>query len=504
MNIGFLLSNSASRSPNRTALVTEEGNKTFLQLEKRCGKLSGALLGSGLKPGDRVALLFYNSAYLVEAYFAAVRIGLVATPVNFRLVGREMAHILKNSGAKALFYSPEFEDTLGDIFQDLETVELYITTEKSDTLPAQNYETFLLEGKWLPVSEQVKEDSPCQVMYTSGTTGLPKGAVITHGNVMWNLHNTIYGREDRAGQRSIIVGPLYHTAALNNHLTIQIALGGTSVLVRKFDPERLLKTIEKEGATTISGSPAMYNLLLRHPAANRYDTTSITKCTSGADKLPMETKKQLQIFFPNINGVYDVYGCTEASPCITILAAGDSLRKDGSVGRPLPFLHARVVGDQGQQLSAGKVGEIICRGPNVMKGYHDNPDATRKALRGGWLHTGDLARVDDEGFFYVVDRKKDMIVSGGENIYPREIEEVLYALPAVADVAVVGVPDPTWGERVRAFVQVEAGQNLTEEDVIEYCRKKLASYKKPKEVRFVKAIPRNPSGKALKKQLREM
>ncbi|MBC8461159.1 MAG: AMP-binding protein [Deltaproteobacteria bacterium] len=214
-------------------------------------------------------------------------------------------------------------------------------------------------------------------------------------------------------------------------------------------------------------------------------------------------KKRLLELFPNITGIYDVYGCTEASPCITILSAKDSLRKDGSVGRALPFLEARIVDKDNRILPPDEVGELICRGPNVMQGYYRNPEGTEKAIQNGWLHTGDLARMDDEGFFYIVDRKKEMIVSGGENIYPKEIEDVLIKHPAISDVVVIGVPDPDWGESVKAFVVAREGQTIDEQEVVSFCKKNLASYKKPKAVAFISEIPRNPSGKALKRLLRE-
>lgn len=504
MNIGALLSNTASKYPNQNAMVCGPIRRSYRELDQRVGCLSGALLGSGLKPGDRVALLSYNSDYLVESYLALVRVGLVATPVNFRLVGPEMAYILNNSGAKAIIYGPEFEEVLSSIRPDLQSVQVFISPLADKSGLAADYETFLQSGPWTASSDQVREDDPCQIMYTSGTTGRPKGAVITHRNVIWNLFNTIHGREDRGGQVSIIVGPLYHTAALNNHLTIQIALGGTSLLVRKFEPESMLKLIQDQRATTISGSPAMYNLLLQHPAAGNYDTTSINKCTAGADKLPMETKRQLLKFFPNINGVYDVYGCTEASPCIAILNERDSMRKDASVGPALPFLDARVVDEEGRPVPAGEVGEIVCKGPNVMQGYHDDPQATAAAIKHGWLHTGDMAKLDEEGFFYIVDRKKDMIVSGGENIYPREIEEVLYTHPDIAEAAVVAMPDATWGESGRAFVALKQGRSLGAEQVIQFCKQHLASYKKPKRIDFIAELPRNASGKVLKRKLREL
>ena len=502
MNVGSLLVNAAGKAPHTTAIVSGAARLSFAALDRRTRRLAAALLGAGLAPGDPVAMLFYNSVHLVEVYFAVVRAGLVAVPINFRLAGREMAFMLADSGAKALFYDPEFDSTLAGIRDGLEALKLLVSPRPGPSGLARDYEEFLATGQPGEDPPGLGEDHPCQIMYTSGTTGRPKGAVITHRNVIWNLFNTIYGREDRAGQTSIIVGPLYHTAALNNHLTIQVSLGGTSVLIKHFEAEELLATIQAERATVISGSPAMYNLLMQHPAAGQYDTSSIVRCTTGADKLAMETKRQLMRFFPKIQGVYDVYGCTEASPCIAILNARDSLRKDGSVGPPLPFLQARVVDAEDQVLGPDQVGELVCRGPNVMRGYHNDPEGTAQALRGGWLHTGDLARLDDEGYLYIVDRQKDMIISGGENIYPRELEELLYTHPEINDAAVVGMPDELWGESVCAFVVRRPGSGLDEGQVVEFCKANLASYKKPKRVEFVEQIPRNPSGKVLKVDLR--
>ena len=503
MNIGSLLSNSAHKYPERLAIISEEGRWPFKEFDQRTGRLAVAMLKAGLKKGDRVAILFFNSSYFVEAYFAALKVGLVVTPVNFRFAGPEIVYVLNDSQPAILFYGPQFETTLLEIREQLQTIRLFVSPHNNNSPLAIDYEDFLSKGESLTRDFDVCEDDECQIMYTSGTTGRPKGAVLTHRNILWNLFNTIIGREDKHGEKALIVGPLYHTAALNNHFTIQVALGGTSILIRKFDPESLLKTIEKEKATIISGAPALYNLLLQHPNADKYDTSSVTKCTAGSDKLPMEVKKRLVEFFPNIKGVYDVYGCTEASPCITILNAEDSLRKDVSVGKALPFLEAHVVDEDDRVLPPGEVGELICRGPNVMKGYFQNPEGTREAIRNGWLYTGDLARMDEEGFFYIVDRKKEMIVSGGENIYPREIEEVLITHPSIADVAVVGIPDQDWGQAVKAFVAPKEGQVIDEQEVIDYCKSYLASYKKPKKVAFVPSIPRNPSGKALKRLLIE-
>jgi acyl-CoA synthetase (AMP-forming)/AMP-acid ligase II len=500
MNVGYLLANSAAKYPLREAVVSDQGRWTFAQFEERSGRISDAMLAAGLRKGDRVAILFYNGSPFAETYFAAVSAGLVATPVNFRLVGEEIAYILNDSGASALFHGPEFQSVV-EAVRDRCPGLRYVVCPGGGT-NTLDYEEFLARGDYRPVDPGIVESDQCQLMYTSGTTGRPKGAVITHGNVLWNLVNTMLGREDRPGQVSIIVGPLYHTAALNNHFTIQVALGGKSVLVSRFDPEGLLRTIERERVNVISGAPAFYHLLMQHPRAWSYDRSSITKCTAGADKLSQETKRKLLEFFPNIRGVYDVYGCTEASPCITTLTADESREKHGSVGRALPFVLAGVVDESDRFLEAGQVGELVCKGPNVMQGYHQLPEATTQAIKDGWLHTGDLARMDDEGFFYIVDRKKDMIVSGGENIYPREIEEVLLCHRAIADAAVVGEPDETWGESVKAVIVLKRGAALTEVEVIDYCRAHLASYKKPRKVSFVEDLPRNASGKVLKQLLR--
>jgi fatty-acyl-CoA synthase len=281
-----------------------------------------------------------------------------------------------------------------------------------------------------------------------------------------------------------------------------VALAGTIILIKDFTPQKVMEIIKKEKVNVISGAPAMYHLLLSLPY-EEYDTKSITKCTTGSSILPNETKERLMKLFPNIDGVYDVYGSTEASPSIAILKARDSLRKRECVGPPVPFLEVRIVDDRDRDVPVGEMGELVCRGPNVMKGYYKDRKATKEALKGGWFHTGDLGRMDEEGYVYIVDRKKDMIVSGGENIYPREIEELLYHHPKIQDGAVIGIPDPMWGESVKAFVVLKNGEPMKEEEVIEYCKSHLASYKKPKTVEFMESLPRNPSGKVLKTLLRE-
>ena len=503
MNIAYLLVNSANKYPNRIAILSEKRRISYEIFNQRVNRLAQAMRRYGCNKGDRVALMFFNTYQFPEIYFATIKLGAILTPVNFRFVGEEVEYIVNNSESSFFFFAKEFQETIASIYQRLHTVTHFIGVDAPKGHFAHDYESFLSSGEPDEPEIEIHENDPCQIMYTSGTTGKPKGAVITHGNVLWNLINTILGREDRPGEVSLIIGPLYHTAALNNHFTIQVALGGKSILVKRFDPKIVLEYIEKEKVNVVSGSPAMYNLLLQYPKLDHFDTCSVTKCTAGSSILPKEIKERLLKVFPKANGIYDVYGCTEVSPTITILNGKDSFRKHGSVGPPVPFIQARIVNEKGKSLPPNQVGELICRGPNVMQGYYKNPEATKEAIKNGWLYTGDMATVDEEGYYYIVDRKKDMIVSGGENIYPREIEEALFRNPAIADVAVVGIPDPTWGETVKAFIVPKEGKMINGQEVIDFCKSHLASYKKPRAIEFISSIPKNPSGKPLKRLLKE-
>ncbi|MBU1054465.1 MAG: long-chain fatty acid--CoA ligase [Proteobacteria bacterium] len=504
MNISYLLVNSAGKYPDKTAIISEDKVFSYKEFNARVNCLADAMRQHDLKAGDRVAIMFFNSHQFAEVYFAAIKSGAVATPVNFRFVADEIEYIINHSETDFFFFGKEFEETISSACRTLPAVKHFVCVDAQKDGFAHDYEMFLSYGKADENLVDAKENDPCQIMYTSGTTGKPKGAVITHGNILWNLHNTILGREDRSKEVSLIIGPMYHTAGLNNHFTIQIALGGTCILIKKFEPETVLRYIEEKSVNVISGAPSMFNILLQHPKLDDYNTSSITKCTSGAAILPVEVKKKLLKVFPNSNGVYDVYGCTEASPTITILKGNDSFRKHGSVGRAVNFLQARVVDEDGNSMPADQAGELICKGPNIMQEYYKDSKATKEAIKNGWLYTGDMATVDKEGYFYIVDRKKDMISSGGENIYPREIEEVLFGHPAIADAAVVGIPDAVWGETVKAFVVLKTGMTMSEQEVINYCKKHLASYKKPRAVSFVESIPKNPSGKVLKRLLKEL
>ena len=502
MDVGQILTLTTNKFPERTAILFQNKRFTYQEFNGRVNQFAHVLLQLGLRKGEKVAVLLFNSNQFVEIYFATAKVGGVFTPINFRFAPEEVRYIVDHSDARFFVFGEEFSDLVHAIRSNLTQIKNFISVGDCVT-DAHDYERLLEKSENTEPTVRLSEKDVCQLMYTSGTTGRPKGALITHGNVLWNLVNAVLGREEKEGEVSLVIGPLYHTAALNNHFTVRVAMAGTSILLKRFEPKRVMEIIEKERVTVISGAPAVYHLFLALPDLERYDTSSIIKCTSGAAILPDESREKLLKLFPNAKGIYDVYGCTEASPNITILKAEDSLRKRECVGPPLPFLEVRIVDDQDRDVPRGEVGELICRGPNVMKGYYKNRKATREVLRGGWLHTGDLARLDEEGFVYIVDRKKDVIVSGGENIYPREIEEVLYHHPKIQDVAAIGVPNSLWGESVKAIVVLKKGETMEEEEVIEYCKNHLASYKKPQSVEFVEALPRNPSGKVLKTELRE-
>lgn len=503
MNVSYLLTNGASKYPAKTAIISGEKRLTYEAFNDRVNRLGNAMKALGIRKGDRMGLLLFNTYCFVEAYFAGLKLGAIVVPLNYRLVCEEIKFLINNSGVTILFYDGEFHETIAKIQESARSPKHFVAIGAQPSHASHGYESFLSSGNPEELEFSASNDDPCQIIYTSATTGKPKGVVLSHRNIIWNMFNTIIGREHRPGEVSLIISPLFHVAALNNHFTIQVALGGTSILVKRFDPEIILTYIEQEKVNVISGSPAMFNLLLQYTKLDHFETNSITKCTSGSAALPDKIREQLLEVFPNTGGISDLYGCTEGSPTITALSARDSFRKKNSVGLPAPFVEVRVVDEKGKPSPPNQVGELVCRGPNVMEGYWKDRQATAEAIKNSWLFTGDLARVDEDGYVYIVDRKKDMIISGGENIYPREIEGSLLRHPSMSDVAVIGVPHEIWGETVKAFIVVKEGAKIGEAEVIEFCRQNMASYKKPTIVEFVDLIPRNAAGKTLKKMLGE-
>ena len=496
MNISSLLARNAFKYPAKEALVCGVRRQNWQQLYQRVERLAGAMARSGVQKGDKVALLMENCDQFVEIHFATARLGAVGVPLNYRLVGGELAFILNSSESKMLFYGSAYRETVEAVKKDLPLLKIYQEVAPDGGI----YDEFLASGE-APPAVEVRGDDPNLILYTSGTTGRPKGAVLTHDNSIWNAMNMVVEARFNHEDRCIVAPPLYHSAALNCWLLPHIFMGAAVVVETSFNPPALAQKLVDERITSLFLVPAMYSFLLQVPGVDKLDLSSVRLAATGASIMPVELKKKLREILPNA-GVIDVYGLTESGPGVTILKSEDAFRKQGSVGKALITLEVRLVDEQGRDVSTGEIGEIIVRGPTVMKEYYNLPGDTAGTLRDGWLCTGDLARSDDEGFLYIVDRKKDMVNSGGENVYPAEVEAVLYQHPKILEVAVIGIPDPKWGETVCAVVVPRPGEELTEAEVIEFTVGHLAGYKKPRKVVFTSALPRNPSGKVLKTVLR--
>ena len=506
MDIGQLLDFARHRFPDKKALVSLGRAYTYEQFYQRVHCLMAALHESGVRPGDRVAIMSCNRSEIPEVYLATASLGAMFMPINFRLMKPDLEYVLNDSQPAALFCEERFLPLVQETAQRLESppgLILEIADQPGQGGPS-GYERYLAGGEPGFSGPPLAEDTPCQLMYTSGTTGRPKGVMLSHENVIWNTMNMLQARHDRAEDVALVVGPLFHVAALNSHYTSRLALGATSVIMHKFDPLEMMRLIEREKITVVSGTPTMFVMLMENCQPEDFDTSSVTTLTSGADKLPDHIKLSMLRYFPAAQGVYDVFGCTECAPCVTTLGAEDSMRKTGCVGQPLPFLQVRLVDEDGRDVPQGQPGEVAVRGPNVMLGYYQQPEATAQVLRDGWLYTGDLAVADPEGALYVVDRKKDIIITGGENVSPREVEEVLYTHPDVLKAAVVGVPDPKWGEMICAAVVARQERRLDQEELKQYCKSRMAGFKIPKKFLLVAQLPESGTGKVKKNELRDL
>jgi len=499
--IGEVVARWARKTPSKEAFVFDDKRYTWRQFNERVNRLANGLMGLGIKRGDKVAFLLMNCMEIMECHFAPPKVGVVAVPLNFRLASRELIYQLGQSDSKAIIFDEMYQDVVNSIRSELPKVKHYICVSKESIPETINYEELLQKSSPEEPLVPVDDDDPAYIFYTSGTTGRPKGAVLTHKNLFMDNANILCEMDINSSDRFLCIPPLFHLGALG---VIQkfIWRGSTSVIMQRFVPEDIPKLIEKERITFIWLVPSMWNSLLQAPDIADYDLSSLRLGSYGAAVMPPEVMDKILKQFPNIR-MNVFFGQTEMSPCVTFLKTKDAIRKLGSVGERVNNVELRIVDDNDNDVPIGQVGEAIYRGPTVMKEYYKMPEATAEAMKGGWFHSGDLVCEDEEGFIYVKGRKKDMIISGGENIYPAEVEEVLYTHPKILEAAVIGVPDPQWGESVKAIVVTKPGGAMAEEEVIEYCKQNLASYKKPKSVEFVDALPRNPAGKVLKYELRE-
>lgn len=495
MYIGDWLGKRDLLTPERLALVDDTTGLryTYRQLNERANRLASVLRDQmQIGKGDRVAILTKNRVEFLDALFATGKLGAILVPLNWRLVARELAYVLNDSGARLLINDPEFTAVIAELRGDT-SVEQVLEFGRA-------YDTLLSEAPTAPVMTEIEPEDPHLILYTSGTTGRPKGAVLSHRGLVWNSLNTNVGWDLHGDDVSVIHTPFFHTGGINV-LTLPIFhVGGTMVLMKAWDPYRCLELIAQERVTVFFAVPTMFQMLLDTPNFAETDFSSVRFFISGGAPCPVPIIRAYQergITFRQ------GYGLTEVSVNCFTLNPEDAIRKAGSVGRPIFHLDARLVDDEGKDVPQNVVGELWLRGPTVCTGYWNNPQATAASITDGWFHTGDMAYIDAEGYYYIVDRKKDMFISGGENVYPAEVEHVIYEHPAVAECAVIGVPDSVWGEVGRALVVVRDGMSLDEETLLEHCREHLARYKVPRSAIFVEALPHTVSGKVFKPELRE-
>jgi fatty-acyl-CoA synthase len=510
--VGSWTARRARKTPGAPAIRYAGATLTYAGLDDRVRRLARALRGLGTGPGSRVAYLGPNHPAFLETMFAAWSAGAVFVPLNMRLAGPELAYQLADCGAALLVYAPEqaavvagIRGTAGHGTAGRGTGLCHLVALARPAAGDHDYESLLAGPPPGPLDPgpadvPVSLDDPCLIMYTSGTTGRAKGATLTHANITWNAVNVVVDADFRADEVALAVAPLFHTAALNM-LCLPTMLKGGSVLIEPaFDPARVLDLIARYRVTSMFGVPAIYDAMAAAPGWADADTSSLRMLLCGGAPVPDATiRRYTRRGLTFIQG----YGMTETSPGALLLDAEHALAKAGSAGVPHFFTDVRVVGPDGAQAGPGERGEIIVAGPNVMRGYWGQPDASAAVLADGWLHSGDVGTVDEDGYVSVVDRIKDVIISGGENIYPAEVENALLSHPAVADCGVIGIPDGRWGEVGRAVVVLRAGESASAAGILGFLDGRLARYKIPKSVHFAAGLPRTATGKILKKQLRE-
>jgi long-chain acyl-CoA synthetase len=493
MNLAALGAENVRTFGEYISLAFEGRQLTNVDQQRAGNRLANALRRRGIGPGDRIVVLMPNCPEVLQAYAGIAKTGAVIVPVIFLLNPDEVRHILADSGAKLAITSPDLAWKLDGWSGALVTVGGEVAGATSwDELVARESDDFELVDR--------ADDDIAVILYTSGTTGQPKGVALSHANLVSNARSTATLYELDRERWALAVLPLSHSYGLTLMNSGNI-LGTRGVLLRWFHPERVLETIQSHRVQSMAGVPTMFVYLLQLPDAERFDTSSMLVWGSGAAPLPVEI---IEPFEKKFGGrLLEGYGLTEASPVVSGHRFS-GVRKIGSVGQPIPGVEVRILDDADHELPTGELGEVCVRGPNVMLGYYGLPEETARTIRGGFLHTGDMGRLDEDGFLFIVERKKDLIIRGGFNIYPREVEEVLYAHPAIAEAAVVGMRDPLMGEEVLAWVVPRPGTKLAAEDVIAFCRERLAKFKCPREVRFLDTLPKSPIGKVLRKQLRTL
>jgi fatty-acyl-CoA synthase len=500
MNWFGVLEYHARRTPAKPLCVFGDDTVTYEDMVARASGLAAGLNERGVRAGDVVGLLAYNCSEFLETFFAANHLGAIAMPINWRLAAPEVRFILDHSEARALVCDESLVGLANEATKGLETTLLRACISPT-TLEEWTRLRDLRSASTVPRAP-VAADDVHRLMYTSGTTGRPKGVMITHANLAWKNAAHIIEFGVTSADLGLACGPLYHVGALDLTTTTLVAAGATTIIHRTFDAAEVADEIERSRVTCVWLAPAMVNAILALPDIEQRDLSSVRLLIDGGEKMPIPLIERLQRTFPSA-WFADAYGLTETVSGDTFLDKASTLTKLGSVGRPCLYVEVDIWDEHGTSLPPGAPGEVVLRGPKVFKGYWRDPSATEAALAGGWFHTGDVGVRDDDGYLYIVDRLKDMIVSGGENIAGSEVERVLYEHDAVLEAAVVGRPDERWGEVPVAYVVLRDDASASADELVEHCRAQLARFKVPKEIGFLDALPRNPSGKVLKRELRE-
>ena len=497
--LGSWTARRARMTPHRVAIRHDDDAITYAELHDRVRRAAVVLESLGVGPGDRVAYLGPNHPSLVEVLFATTSLGAIFVPVNWRLSPPEIAHVLGDADVAALVCAAGHAEAARAALPRA-GLPVLVVGDAAPPAPWTGYEPAVAAAPPTPRDRPTSLDDVAVLLYTSGTTGRPKGAMLTHGNITWNAVNVLVDTDLAGDEVSLICAPLFHVAALDMVLMPALLKGSTVILQPGFDAGTVLATIERERVTCMFGVPTMFDRMAAHPDFATTDVSSLRRLLCGGAPVPLRT---ITTWLDRGVVFMQGYGMTETAPGALFLGAERAADKAGTAGVPSFFTDVRVVRPDGTDVDVGERGEVIVAGPNVMAGYWRRPEATAEVVRDGWFHSGDVAVVDEDGFVRIVDRVKDMIVSGGENIYPAEVEEVLFDHPEVAEVAVIGVPDDEWGEVGRAIVVRTPGSSLSEADLLAHADGRLARYKIPKSVVFVDELPRSGAGKVLKPLLRQ-
>ncbi|HEX6776977.1 MAG TPA: long-chain fatty acid--CoA ligase [Ktedonobacterales bacterium] len=502
MQLGELVARAAAQDPNKTAILFKDQQMTYGELNAKVNKVANGLKQLGVKQGDRVALYIHNLPQFVEAFYGAQVVGATVIPMNVMYKAGEIQYIINDAGVKAIITLAPFYPNVQSIRDQAPSLEQAIVLA-ADQAPGATLWHQAFAGQ----SDQAtpaagNEDDVAVILYTSGTTGKPKGAMLTHRNLIGNVQQCDQIERLKVSADDIVwLGlPMFHSYALSVGMNSCVCHGATMDIMERFDPTASLEMFQKDTVSIVLAAPPMYIAWVNHPNVSSYDLSSIRVASSGAAALPVAVLEK----FHHLTGVeiMEGYGLTETSPVATTNAAGP-VTKPGSIGPAIPQMEIKIVDDNDNEVPVGEAGELVCRGLNVMKGYFNKPEANEEAFRNDWFHTGDIAKVDEDGYYYIVDRKKDMILVSGFNVYPREVEEVLYRHPKIADAAVVATPDEYQGESVLAFVVLHQGQEATEQEIIDYCRNTIANFKCPRRVEFRTELPKNMTGKVLRRELRD-